>query len=82
MAGGRKAVPDSLVRIWHRPEPCSGAGSADQTILERSDRGAGTKPKLVKRQMYGRANLDLLQATLWGQLLMYNSVSRNGAGKQ
>jgi transposase len=33
-------------------------------MVQRSDEGQITKLKLVKRQMYGRAKLDLLRARL------------------
>ena len=35
-------------------------------LVQRADQGQITKLKLVKRQMYGRAKLDLLQARLIG----------------
>ena len=37
-----------------------------ETWSNRQTEGQNTKLKLVKRQMYGRANLDLLRARLIG----------------
>jgi transposase len=37
-------------------------------LVERPDRRADHELKLVKRQMYGRAKLDLLEARLIGTI--------------
>lgn len=47
-------------RLASRPQ-CDGL-----TMVERTARGQITRLKLIKRQMYGRAKLDLLQARLVG----------------
>ena len=52
------AEPHRIIRNWHCLQPWSN-GQVEAQI---------TKLRLVRRQMYGRAKLDLLQARLIGAL--------------
>ena len=58
--------PAGLVRRRHRQGQGSGRGGHTSPWYNGKTEGQITKPKLVKRQMYGRAKIDLLEARLLG----------------
>src|SRR3954470_1475847 len=56
----RKAQPVGLLCDRHRQRSLRHEGCPYQAMVERAGTGQNTKPTMARRQMYGRAKLDLL----------------------
>lgn len=62
----RQLEPDRVFCEWHRSDRAAVLAAITEPWSNGQTEGQITKLKLVKRQMYGRAKIDLLQARLLG----------------
>ena len=62
MVGAGAVEPHRIVRQWRTQGQSGGSRSDYVSLVERQTEGQINKLKLVKRHMYGRGKLDLLQA--------------------